>query len=159
MRILPLGLFGLKNGGLYDNLKDKAVVLAVEGSRHFRQPAQLGVMKYEGCEILVLGPAVTLDQDAFMRNATGSAVRFEESAGVKIAVFDEKQEEDVWTTYVSFPKRGIVLIGTSGDYLGEVLARMSGASASKAWAETLPEWKYVNVLAPVWEVVPRLVEG
>src|SRR5690242_7891675 len=38
MRILPLSLFGFKNGGLREHLSGEAVVLAVEGSRHFRPP-------------------------------------------------------------------------------------------------------------------------
>ena len=126
--------------------------LAVEGSRHFRPPASLGGMRYEGCGIAVFSSASALDRDAFLKNAAGSAVRFEEVAGVRIAVFEEPLENDVWTTFVAFPRRNVVLVATNIDYLRVVLARVGGASGPRALPETLPEWKYVNTRAPVWGV-------
>src|SRR5208283_5297690 len=114
-RGLALGLFGFKNGGLQKDLKGKAVALAVEGSRHFRPPAALGGMRYEGCEIVLFGPAITLDRDSFMRNAASSATRFENVAGVRIAVFEEPQENDVWTTFVGFLRSNIVVVATDAE--------------------------------------------
>lgn len=150
MRILPLGLFDLKNGGLAKRLKGKEVILAVEGSRHFRPPVALGGMRYEGCEIIVFKPAITLDGAAFMRNATATAVRSENVAGLKVAVFEELQENDTWTTFVGFPRNNIVLVATNVDYLRTVLVRMGHASGPRALPEGLPEWKYVKTSAPVW---------
>jgi hypothetical protein len=150
MRFLPLGLFGFKNGELQKALKGKAVAIAVEGSRHFRHPAALGEMRYEGCAIVVFGSATTLDRDSFMRDAAGTVVRFEDIAGSKVAVFEEQQENDSWTTYVSFPRGNIVLVATNLGYLRSVLARMRGISGTRALPETLREWKYVDTQAPVW---------
>jgi hypothetical protein len=150
MRILPLGLFGLRNGGLREHLKGKALTLEVEGARHFRQPSALGNMLYEGCEVAVFGSAITLDRDSFLKNAATSTVRFEDIAGVRIAVFEEQEENDVWTTFIGFPRTNIVVVATNADYLRAVLERMGGASGPRALPETLPEWKYVNTLAPVW---------
>jgi hypothetical protein len=149
-RTLVLGLFGFKNGGLQKDLEGKAVALAVEGSRHFRPPAALGGMRYEGCEIVVFGPAISLDRDSFMRNAAKSATRFEDVAGVRIAVFEEPQENDVWTTFVGFPRSNIVVVATDAEYLRTVLARMKGSSGPRALPDTLVEWRYVNTRAPVW---------
>lgn len=149
-RTLALGLFGFKNGGLQKNLKGKAVALAVEGSRHFRPPAALGGMRYEGCEIVVFGPAISLDRDSFMKNAANSATRIEDVSGVRIAVFEEPQENDVWTTFVGFPQSNIVFVATDMEYLRTVLARMKGSSGPRALPDTLGEWKYVDTRAPVW---------
>jgi hypothetical protein len=150
MRFLPLGLFGLKNGDLQKALQGKPVTFALEGSRHFRPPAALGNMLYEGCEIVVFGSATNLDREAFMKSAANSATRFEEIAGVKIGVFQEHQENDVWTTFVGFPRSDIVLIATNADYLRTVLARMGGVSGPRALPDTLSEWKYVNTRSPAW---------
>jgi hypothetical protein len=150
MRSLPLGLFDLKNGGLAKRLKGKEATLAVEGSRHFRPPAALGGMRYEGCEIVAFSPAISLDRASFLRNAAASAVRFEEIAGLKIAVFEEQQENDVWTTFVGFPRNNIVLVATNKDYLRTVLMRMGNASGPRALPADLPEWTYVNTSATVW---------
>jgi hypothetical protein len=161
MRAFPLGLFGFKNGGLQTDLKGKSVSLAVEGSRHFRPPTALGEMRYEGCEIVVFGPATPLDHNSFMKNAANSAIRFEKIRGVSVAVFQEQQENDVWTTFVAFPRSNIVLVATDANYLRAILARMSGASGPRALPETLPEWKYVNTQAPAWGMrhYQKLAEG
>jgi hypothetical protein len=45
---LPLALFQLKNGLLAKRLEGKRIILALEGARHFRPPAGLGEMPYEG---------------------------------------------------------------------------------------------------------------
>jgi hypothetical protein len=122
----------------------------LEGSRHLRPPAALGQMRYEGCEIAVFDPTITLERDSFMTDTVGSVARFEEIAGVKIAVFREQQEDDVWTTFVGFPRSNIVLVATNADYLRVVLTRMGGATGPRALPETLAEWKYVNTSAPAW---------
>src|SRR5579864_575798 len=150
MRAFPLGLFGLKNGGLQKAVKGKSVAVAVEGSRHFRPPAALGEMRYEGCEIVVFDLAIILGRDSFMKNAANSAVRFEDMAGLKVAVFEEPMEDDRWTTFVAFPRLNIVVVATEANYLRAVLARMGGASGPRALPESLPEWKYVNTQAPAW---------
>ena len=50
---LTLGLFALKNGALEKRLEGKKILLAVEGSRHFRPPNDLGELPYEGCAIAI----------------------------------------------------------------------------------------------------------
>jgi hypothetical protein len=151
MQAFTLGLFfGFKNGGLQEMLKGKTVVLAVEGSRHFRSPVGLGLMRYEGCEIAVFSGAVPLDRDSFMKKAASSAKRFETIDGVIIAIFEEKSEEDLWTTFVGFPRNNVVLVATDADFLRTVLARMRSASGPRALPDSLTEWKYVNTRASVW---------
>ena len=49
---LPLTLLRLKNGLLSKHLQGKRIALALEGARHFRSPAGLGMMPYEGCSIV-----------------------------------------------------------------------------------------------------------
>jgi len=126
-RFLALGLFGFKNGGLQKSLKGKTVTFAMEGSRNFRPPAVLGETRYEGCAIVVFDPTIALGRDSFMNNAGNSAARFEDIAGTRIAIFEEPQENDVWTTFVGFPRSNIVLVASNADYLRNVLARIGGA--------------------------------
>jgi len=152
MRWMTLGLLGFDNGGLEKFIKDKAVAMAMEGSRMFRAPADLGEMLYEGCLIVVFGGAAKIDADAFFKNAARSAKRIDSVEGSNVAVFEEMSEDDVWTTLVAFPRRNILLVATDLEYLRTVLARMHGATGARALPETLPEWKYVNKNAPVWGV-------
>ncbi len=84
-RAVPLTLLNFKNGGLGDFVKGKTLALVIEGSRRFRPPTALGIMRYEGCLIMVFLPTVSLDGSAFMRTAADSAVRFEEHVKVREA--------------------------------------------------------------------------
>jgi hypothetical protein len=62
--------------------------------------------------------------------------RFENVAGVRIAVIKEEVENDTWTTLVAFPRSNIVLVATNMDYLRRVLARIGGATGPRALPET-----------------------
>jgi hypothetical protein len=106
-RLLPLALLTLKNGGFGQFVKGKTVAVAIEGSRRFRPPRELGSMRYEGCLILMFVPTVSLDGAAFMKAAANSAVRFEEHNETRVAVFEEKSEADTWTTFVAFPRSNV----------------------------------------------------
>ena len=149
-RAFPLGLLNFKNGGLGEFVNDKSISFAMEGSRRFRPPHALGLMRYEGCLIMVFGPAVSLDGAAFMKAATKSAIRFEESDGARIAVFEEQAENDTWTTFVGFPRANVVMVATNLDYLRTLLRRMLGATGTLALPQDLAEWKHVDTNAPVW---------
>src|SRR5579863_127143 len=149
-RMFPLGLLNFKNGGLGEFVKGKTVSLAVEGSRRFRPPRALGLMRYEGCLIMVFSPTVSLDGSAFMKAAANSAARFEERNGTRVAVFEEKSEDDTWTTFVGFPRSNVAVVATNLDYLVAVLDRMRGAPGTRALPQTLPEWKHVATNAPAW---------
>jgi len=148
LRHLPLGLFGLKNGRLGEFLKRQKIALAVEGSRHFREPSGLGEMLYEGCEIAVFLGEVR--GDSFIKTAANATVGLEKIANVTVAAFKERLEEDEWTTFVAFPTPNVVVVATNRNYLDNVLSRMHGAAATRALPDSLPEWKYVNRRALVW---------
>ena len=150
-RMFPLTLLNFKNGGFGEFVKGKRVALAIEGSRRFRPPRALGLMRYEGCLIMIFGPAVSLDGAAFMGAAASSAIRFEESGGTRIAVFEAQAENDTWTTFVGFPRTDVAVVATNFDYLLTLLDRMRSAGA-RALPQDLAEWKHVNTNAPVWGV-------
>jgi hypothetical protein len=128
------------------------VMIAIEGARHFRPPAVLGAMRFEGCAVVVFADDVDELGGSFMKRAASSATRLETIAGLPIAVFEEEQENDVWTTFVTFPKRNIVLVATNADYLRSVLTRMNTQAGPRALPETLREWKYINTRSGAWGV-------
>jgi hypothetical protein len=149
-RMFPLTLLNFKSGGYGEFVKGKTVALAIEGSRRFRAPRALGLMRYEGCLIMVFVPTVSLDGAAFMRAAANSAVRFEDHNGTKVAVFEEKSEDDTWNTFVGFPRSNVAIVATNLDYLVGVLDRMRGTPTTRALPANLSEWKHVDTNAPVW---------
>jgi hypothetical protein len=147
---LTLGLFNSKNRLLEKHLEGKKVLFALEGSRHFRPPAGLGEMPFEGCALAVFKDDLGDRRDAFMKDAAQVAVRVEEIEGLTVAVFEEPSEQDILTTFVTFPQEGVVLIATNKRFLQEMLARMRGVEGERALSDNLPEWKYVNKKAKFW---------
>jgi len=148
--LLPLSLFELKAGLLQNYLMGQRVELAFEGSRHFRNPGGLGELPYEGCQIAVLAVATADRTNSFLKRFSNAAVRIDSVAGQKIPVFEEKLENDIWTTFVAFPKPNLVLACTNRDYLREVLERIGGKAGRRALSDTLAEWKFVDANAPCW---------
>jgi hypothetical protein len=147
---LPSGLVGLEKSLLEKYLSGREVEIAVEGSRHFSPPSDLGGMPYEGCDIVVFADDVASLGDAFMKDSKNVAVKFEEVEGQRVAVFREKLEEDIWTTLVAFPRANVLVVATNRDYLRDVLARIGGAAGPRALPDELPEWKCVDTHAHCW---------
>jgi hypothetical protein len=149
---LPLGLLGFKDGLLEKHLKGEKILLGIEGSRHFQSPSGLGGAPFQGAAIAVFARDISVSADSFMKESAAVALRTEQIEGHPVAVFQEKLEEDIWTTFVAFPKPNMAVAATNEDYLREVLARMNGKRGERALPEKLPEWKQVNVNAAFWAV-------
>jgi hypothetical protein len=143
----PLLLLVGKDGLLAKNLKDKPIVAEIEGSRSFQAPTGLGGMRYQGGVIAVFAGDVTASADAFLRDSASGILRKQQIEGHQVTVFQEKSEEDIWTTYVSFPKPNVAVVATNEDYLREVLARINGKQGARALPANLIEWKHVNIHA------------
>jgi hypothetical protein len=147
---LTLSLFNSSNGPLKKHLEGRKVRFALEASRHFRLPADLGELPFEGCAIAIFDDNLDDRRDAFMKDAAHLAVDIAEIDGQKVAVFQEPLQDDLWTTFVAFPQKGVVLVATDQRLLEQVLARMKDAKGRGALPDCLPEWKYVNRHAQFW---------
>lgn len=149
---LPLALFQFKDGLLARNVKDREIAFALEGSRHFRAPADLGEMPFEGCSIAVFTKELGSLGSSFIRESSKTALRNETIENQQVVVFEEKLERDIWRTFVAFPHPHVILVATNREYIAEVLRRMGGKSGARALPGDLPEWKYVNSNARFWAV-------
>jgi hypothetical protein len=146
---LPLGIL---QELLPKELVGKDVSLAVEGSRCFRSPHGLGMMPYQGCQVVVFDKGTASVLSTAMQVLLRKSRRTIEISGKRVAVFEEKWENDNWTLYVTQPRPEILLCATHDGYLKEVLDRMEGASSKRAMPEDLPEWRYVDTKSRVWAV-------
>jgi hypothetical protein len=135
-------------------LKGLTVSLALEGSRGFRSPADIGLMFYDGCSFIVferdLGP-LRADLNKALK---ADASKLERIADHEVYVFDTKMRSDQWHLFVTQPKPEILLVATDAKYLEEVLKRMAVKEKAKnrALPPELPEWKELNLKAPVWAI-------
>jgi len=149
---LTLSLFGSGKGILEKHLRGTRVLFALEGSRHFRPPADLGELPFEGATLAVFEEDLDDRRDAFMKEAAHVAVRIEQIEGQKVAVFEEQWEKDVWTIFITFPKQDVVIVATNERFLQETLARMQGAKGERAFPESSREWKYLNGQTQFWGI-------
>jgi len=147
---LTLALLGFNDGLLSKRLEGKRINFALEGARHFRPPAGLGEMPYEGCAIAVFSDNLRNEISSFVQDARKSALRVERIEDHDVSVFREKREQDTWTTFVAFPDENVILVASDRNYLAEVLARLVGKVGPRALPNDLPEWKYVNANARFW---------
>jgi hypothetical protein len=147
---LTLSLFNLKESLVERHFERQKVTLAVEGSRHFRSPQGLGVLPYEGCAIAVFADDQSDRITALLADISKIALRIEEINGEKVAVFQERMEEDLWTVFVAAPRKNVVVVATDHDYLRETLLRIKSHVAVRALPDSLPEWKYVDKRSQFW---------
>jgi hypothetical protein len=145
-RLETLGWFGV----LEKTLDRERVVFAAEGSRRFRAPGRLGLMRYEGCQIGIFAYDQSRRMHRFFEESVHKALRVEMIEGQKVAVFQKKSEADIWTLFVANPRDNVVLVATNREYLKEVLSRIGGRTGQRALPESLSEWKYVNREARFW---------
>lgn len=152
LRSFPIELFGFQNGLLAKHFKGQQILLGMEGSRHFRPPSGLGGGLIDGCAVIVFADDVTDRANSFVKDSSTVALRTEQIEGQKVTVFQERMEEDIWTTFVAFPKPNMAVAASNEEYLREVLARLNGKNGERALPDNLPEWKHVNTQAAVWAV-------
>jgi hypothetical protein len=148
----PLRLFAFKNGIVSKYFKDEKLIFALGGARNFRNPSGLGEGPFQGCDIAVFANDVSARADFFLKGSSQAVLKTERIEGHEVAVFQEKGEEDMWTTFVAFPRANVAIAASSKDYLREVLARIDGKRGERALPDTLTEWKYVNTQAAFWAV-------
>jgi len=145
----PLLLFSFKKELLLSKLQGKRLSFVIEGSRGFRRPKGLGLAPFEGCAIASFLDGVGNDK-ALRRAIAGGAMRQERIQGVQAFIFEERLEEDIWTSYVVFSGDNIILVASNRGYLDEMLSRMKEAEPDRALPADLPEWKFVNPSLPYW---------
>jgi hypothetical protein len=147
---LPFSIFGFKKGVFGKSFAGHNFLVAIEGARNFGTPGGLGIGPYQGCDIVVFDQDVAASASAFLKSSAEALLKTEQIEGRTVTVFQEKLEEDIWTTYVTFPKPNIALAATSETYLREILRRIDGKTGPRALPETLPEWKYADTHAEIW---------
>ena len=145
LKYLPMSLFGIREGYVLRQLKGHKVDLAIEGSRHARSPSGLGEQPYEGAAIVIFSPGSRITSNVVLQKLQPGSIRSEKIQGLHVLVFQDKMEDDLWTSYVAFPENDVAIVATDRGYLEEVLTLRKGGHAQKrALPDWLPEWKVID---------------
>ena len=153
IRFLPFGpVLRLRDEMLYKELVGQKVLCAIEGSRHFTAPRNLGMMPYQGAHILQFDHAADGALRKAFRICQRKADKIIKLAGERVAVFTEKHESDKWSFFVSQPQPGVLICATNQAFLEETLKRIGRKPDRRALPADLPEWKQVDINADVWAI-------
>jgi hypothetical protein len=153
LQLLTIAILGKseeEDSMLPKELVGARIQLAVEGARNFRPPRSLGLMPYEGCQIIFFSPSFGARGEALFRYLTEGAKQRIEMEGQIVYVTEEKLEEDLWNFYFVRPEPNLFLAATDEKYLREVLARRGKKIEPRALPATLPEWKYIDRADSYW---------
>jgi len=146
---LPLELF---NEVIPDtHLRGSIVALAMQGSRHFRDPVPgTEVMDFEGCSIVVFKDRLGERGESLLRVLAKKATRTDTIAGTKVLVFHAKSEYAEWDHFMALPRPNVVLAANNLPYLQEVLERMAERKSPRALPDELPEWRFLDPAVQFW---------
>jgi hypothetical protein len=151
LKMWPMSLLTIREGVFQKLLVGQSVSLAVEGSRRFRGPKELGMMPYEGCQIISfrqnLGPAGDRFMDALRKTSKAQQIE-----GIEVIAFDEKMEKDIWHILFARPSPEVLLCATDVSYLAEVFRRMRQREEPRALPPDLREWRQVDTHARFWAI-------
>jgi hypothetical protein len=146
---LPLELF--IDLQLDKQLQGSSVALAMQGSRHFRDPLPgLEVMDYEGCSIVVFENDLGTPGEKLMRTLGKKATRKDTVAETPVLIFHDKLEQAEWDYFLALPRPNVLLVANSLPYLREVLERIAEKKIDRALPSGLPEWSFLDPSVRFW---------
>jgi hypothetical protein len=145
------------DNALFAPLRGRKIECIVRGARNYDGVSKMGCLRSEGCSIIVfdtdLGDAASKWTEGLRKGA--KAVKT--LAGHEVFVFpsgtflDHFSKEAEWQgAYFVLLKPNTVLCASSDRYLESVLRRVNDAPKSRALPDNVPEWKQVDLDAPVW---------
>lgn len=150
LRGLAMGPLSVREGAYLQLLAGQTVSLAVEGSRRFRHPRGLGMGPYDGCHILVFREELGSLASSLRKALAEGAVRTTRMAGEVVYVFEEKHENDWWTSYLALPQPNVLLGARDEASLEEVLERRRLRAAPRFLGNRFEGWERLSEQAPVW---------
>ncbi len=138
------------NAALFKQVRGRTVLLAVEGMRHFTDPANIGVGSYAGYHVLVFqqggGPARS-EVAKVLQAGTKTTCKIGEHT---VYVFAGQCRRDVWTHYVTQPQDDLLLCATDRRFLEETLSRRAQRAKVEAAPTRMEGWQALVGTARFW---------
>jgi hypothetical protein len=138
----------------------RKVVLALRGARNYEWvTASLPAYRMEGCLIMIFEKDLGEAGKAWEKMLRAGADEVRRMAGRDVFVHPPTKAmrpARPWNwpgklgVYLTMLNADTILCATSDKYLEEVLERIDMPPTRRALPDTLPEWKHVNSMAPVW---------
>lgn len=132
-------------------LRDNTVLIAMQGSRHFRDPLPgFEVMDFEGCSILVFERDLNQRGVARLQSLAQNATRREIIAGIPVHIFHKKEGIAEWDLLLAVPRPNVVIAANNLQYMREVLERIAERKSPRALPPNLLEWQFLDPTVRFW---------
>jgi hypothetical protein len=141
-----------QKGDVLRSLRAGRLRFAVEGSRAFGAPSDLGLGPYQGCHVLVFEESDSAIVDRFMTQLAVSGGTSLSVDGFHATRVRWRMQQDDWSVVVVRPRPSVVVIATTEQMLRELLDRAAHARGGRALPATLPEWAGVDTTSRVWAI-------
>ena len=149
-------LIGMAGKAFLQNIGKSAVRFAVAAGRRFGLPVIGRALTYEGCEIIVFDKAVPDVAVQAKGQEKLSVEQIENNRVVRIETDLEWGEKDEkLTIYYAKPKPNVLVAASNESFLRTTLQRIVRLAARRTPVLDFPEWKFVDVQAPVWGIRHR----
>lgn len=144
-------------GASFDPLRGRGISLAVQGASNFDIVTKFGGLRGESCTVFILSTPLEAGGRDLTENLRRHAVSVRSMEGRDVFAFPSaiQREGDrkplSWEgSYFVMLDPKTVLHATSDRYLAEVLTRVTKPAPGRALADSLPEWRHVDLTAPAW---------
>lgn len=132
-------------------LRGYTVAIAMQGSRHFREPrGEAEVTDFEGSSIVVFDKDLGGWEGNFGRSLSRKATRTETINEIRVLIFSQKSLGAEWTDFVALPRPNVLLVANNRNYFQEVLDQMRQHKSPRALPDQLPEWRFLGANARFW---------
>lgn len=144
-------------GASFAPLRGRDVSLAVQGARNFDVVTKFGGLRGEHCTVFILSTPLEAGGRDLTEHLRRHAASVRSMGGRDVFKFPSAIRREggfkplSWEgSYFVVLDPKTVLHATSSRYLAEVLDRVTKPAPGRALAESLPEWRHVDLTAPAW---------
>lgn len=140
-------LTAAEKGRLFNSLQGFRLRFSLLAGRKFawRNDDKDGLISYQGCAVYAverMPPAIIAR--AAEENVAGHPTWTSKGS--------QNESEYQYTYRITLLRPDLLLICNDRDFFTEVVTRSSGKAVRQALPESLPEWKHVDRLAPIWGI-------
>lgn len=146
-----------RNKDAIDSLRYGKLAFTLHGGRNFRSPTGWGEGTQSGADVFVFNPSNKKSADALMETLRPFSTCTKHLNGMEVLIFDPGirstgMRSSTGLHYLCSPYKGIIVNASDSQYLREMLTRMSSKTIDRAFPDTLPEWKVLDLKSDTWAI-------
>lgn len=137
---------------LFDAMQGHKVRFSVAAGRQFSFTHKIGVMDFEGCQILCFDASAHGVMESAIAECKAIADGEEVVNGERPVRIFFKELPNGNTVFVASPRKGILAWSNNRPIMRDIVIRSSRQNRVADMAEAWPAWNHIDKSAPVWGI-------